>query len=53
MTVVAAWAVLTFTFGVANVPPIVNAVWTFAHTVAAFVLVAIDRFRRRFQRWRA
>jgi hypothetical protein len=41
MTVVIAWAVLTFTFGTAAVPPAVNAVWTFAHTVAAFVLVAV------------
>lgn len=40
-TVVVAWAVLTFTFGTGAVPPAVNAVWTFAHTVAAFLLVAI------------
>ena len=40
-TVVVAWAVLTFTFGTGAVPPAVNAIWTFAHTVAAFVLVAI------------
>ena len=41
MTVVVAWGVLTFTFGTGNAPPAVNALWTFAHTVAAFVLVAI------------
>ena len=40
-TTVVAWVVLAFTFGTAAVPPAVNAIWTFAHTVAAFVLVAI------------
>ena len=40
-TVVVAWSVLTFTFGTGNAPPTVNALWTFMHTVAAFVLVAI------------
>ena len=41
MTAVVAWGVLTFTFGTGNAPPTVNALWTFAHTVAAFVLVTI------------
>jgi hypothetical protein len=40
-TTVVAWGVLVFTFGTGAVPPGVNAIWTFAHTVAAFVLVAI------------
>jgi alpha-1,2-mannosyltransferase len=40
-TAVIAWIVLAFTFGTGAVPPQVNALWTFAHTVAAFVLVAI------------
>ena len=39
--VVVAWCVLTFTFGTGNAPPRLNALWTFAHTVGAFVLVAI------------
>lgn len=38
---VVAWLVLSFTFGTGAAPPRVNAIWTFAHTVAAFVLVAI------------
>ena len=33
--------VLAFTFGTGGAPPRVNAIWTLAHTVAAFVLVAI------------
>jgi hypothetical protein len=41
VTAVLAWAVLTFTFGTGAVPPTVNAIWTFVHTIAAFVLVAI------------
>lgn len=40
-TALVAWVVLAFTFGQAVVPPEVNAIWTFAHTIAAFVLVAI------------
>jgi hypothetical protein len=40
-TAVVAWVVLAFTFGTAGAPPAVNAIWTFAHTIAAFVLVAI------------
>ncbi len=40
-TAVLAWAVLAFTFGTGGAPPPVNAIWTFAHTVAAFVLVGI------------
>jgi hypothetical protein len=40
-SVVAAWVVLAFTFGTGGAPPAVNAVWTFIHTVAAFVLVGI------------
>jgi hypothetical protein len=38
---VIAWGVLAFTFGTGGAPPAVNAIWTFAHTVAAFVLVGI------------
>ena len=41
MAVVVAWGVLTFTFGTGGVSPAVNSLWTFAHTVAAFVLVAM------------
>jgi heme A synthase len=40
-TTLVAWVVLAFTFGTAAVAPQVNALWTFAHTIAAFVLVAI------------
>ena len=40
-TSVVAWSALAFTFGTGGVPPPVNAIWTFAHTVAAFVLVGI------------
>jgi hypothetical protein len=40
-TSVVAWSVLSFTFGTAGAPPVVNAIWTFVHTVAAFVLLAI------------
>jgi alpha-1,2-mannosyltransferase len=40
-TAVIAWIVLAFTFGTGAAPPRVNAISTFAHTVAAFVLVAI------------
>jgi hypothetical protein len=40
-TTAIAWIVLAFTFGTGAAPPRVNAIWTFAHTVAAFVLVAI------------
>jgi uncharacterized membrane protein len=38
---VAAWGVLAFTFGTGGVPPLANAIWTLAHTVAAFVLVGV------------
>jgi alpha-1,2-mannosyltransferase len=38
---VAGWIVLAFTFGTGGAPPAVNAIWTCAHTVAAFVLVAL------------
>jgi hypothetical protein len=41
ITAAAAWVVLAFTFGTGGAPPPVNAVWTFAHTIAAFVLVAL------------
>jgi hypothetical protein len=41
ITILVAWVVLAFTFGTGAVAPQVNAIWTFAHTVAAFVLVAI------------
>jgi alpha-1,2-mannosyltransferase len=41
ITAVAGWVVLAFTFGTGGAPPAVNAIWTFAHTVAAFVLVAL------------
>jgi alpha-1,2-mannosyltransferase len=41
ITAVAGWIVLAFTFGTGGAPPAVNAIWTFAHTVAAFVLVAL------------
>lgn len=41
ITAVAGRAVLAFTFGTGGAPPAVNAIWTFAHTVAAFVLVAL------------
>jgi hypothetical protein len=41
ITAVAGWAVLAFTFGTGGAPPPVNAIWTFSHTVAAFVLVAL------------
>ena len=40
-TSVVAWGVLAFTFGTGGVPPVVNAIWTFVHTIAAFVLLAI------------
>ena len=40
-TTVVTWGVLAFTFGTGAAPPAVNAIWTFAHTIAAFVLVAI------------
>jgi hypothetical protein len=35
------WCVLTFTLGTGGAPPVVNAIWTFMHTIAAFVLVAM------------
>ena len=38
---VIAWIVLAFTFGTGGAPPAVNAIVTFTHTVAAFVLVGI------------
>src|SRR5204862_4013427 len=38
---IVAWGVLAFTFGTGGAPAPVNAIWTFAHTVAAFVLVGI------------
>ena len=38
---VACWAVLAFTFGLGAVPPEVNAVWTFVHTITAFVVVRL------------
>jgi alpha-1,2-mannosyltransferase len=41
ITAVAGWVVLAFTFGTGGAPPAVNAIWTFVHTVAAFVLVAL------------
>lgn len=41
VSVVAAWAVLTFTFGTGAVSPPLNAIWTLGHTVAAFVMVAL------------
>jgi len=41
VTCIVAWGVLAFTFGTGAVPPVVNAIWTFVHTVATFVLVAI------------
>ena len=41
VTVVLAWIVLAFTFGTGGAPPVVNAIWTFTHTVAAFVLAGI------------
>ena len=41
ITAAAAWVVLAFTFGTGGAPPPVNAIWTFAHTIAAFVLVAL------------
>ena len=37
---IAWWIVLAIGFGQAFLPPPVSAVWTFAHTVAAFALVA-------------
>jgi hypothetical protein len=40
-TAVGAWAVLAFSFGAGGAPIPVNAIWTFAHTVAAFVLVVL------------
>jgi hypothetical protein len=40
-TSIVAWAVLAFTFGTGAVSPQLNAIWTFTHTVAAFVLVAL------------
>jgi alpha-1,2-mannosyltransferase len=40
-TSVVAWGVLAFTFGTGGAPPVVNAMWTLMHTIAAFVLVAI------------
>ena len=40
-TSVVSWGVLAFTFGTAGAPPLVNAIWTFVHTIAAFVLVAM------------
>jgi alpha-1,2-mannosyltransferase len=41
MTAVVAWSVLAFTFGTGTVAPAITAIWTLAHTVAAFVLVAV------------
>jgi hypothetical protein len=41
ITAAVAWVVLAFTFGTGGAPPAVNAIWTFAHTLAAFVLVAL------------
>ena len=41
ITAAAAWVVLAFTFGTGGAPPAVNAIWTFTHTIAAFVLVAL------------
>ena len=41
VTAVAAWVVLSFTFGTGAVPPRLNAIWTFVHTVAAFVIVVM------------
>lgn len=38
---VVAWAVLAFTFGAGGVPPVVNAIWTFMHTVATFAIVTM------------
>ena len=38
---VVSWTILSFTFGTGGAPPPVNALWTFTHTVAAFVLVGI------------
>ena len=38
---VVAWIVLAFSFGTGGAPPPVNALWTFAHTVAAFVLLGV------------
>ncbi len=40
-TSVVAWGTLAFTFGTGGAPPVVNAIWTFMHTIAAFVLLAI------------
>lgn len=40
-TTIIAWVVLAFTFGTGGAPPAVNAIVTFTHTVAAFVLVGI------------
>jgi hypothetical protein len=39
VTAVAMWLVLAFSFGVGGAAPAVNAIWTFAHTIAAFALV--------------
>jgi hypothetical protein len=38
---VVSWCVLAFTLGSGGAPPVVNAIWTFVHTIAAFVLVAL------------
>lgn len=40
-TTVVAWGVLAFTFGNGAAPPPVNAIWTFVHTVTAFVLLGV------------
>lgn len=41
VTAVAMWLVLAFSFGVGGAAPAVNAIWTFGHTIAAFVLVVL------------
>jgi hypothetical protein len=38
---IVAFTALAFTFGTGGAPPVVNAIRTFVHTIAAFVLVAI------------
>lgn len=44
---IAAWVALAFTFGTGAVPPVLNAIWTFVHTVAAFFLVVVAlRYKR-------
>ena len=35
------WTILAFTFGTGGAAPLVNSIWTFTHTVAAFALVWI------------